>query len=572
MGIYNFFGWFKNNFNGAFKKLPEGKNFENINVQIDNLLIDMNGLFHNSTQRIYEYGNFKQRNPNFKRRQLSDNKLQLRVFEDICKNVDILVNLVKPKKRLIMAVDGTAPFSKQVQMRRRRFKSALERDENEMKFDPNCISPGTKFMDHLSRYIDWYIRKKATEDPLWKNIEIIFSNEKVPGEGEQKLMNYIKKFGDKDESFCLHGLDADLIMLGLSTHYPKFYILREDQYDPTNKYFVIDISSSALQLSEIMRWESEKYIYSEENAIDDFVFLCFMAGNDFLPHIPSIEILESGLEIILSIYRDVGGQCGHITINHNKNTIFNKNSLKTFFEIVSQYEKPILEKKLQNKGIYFEDPILNSCSKLGLENNYILDIDKYRNEYNEKCFGNNKKILKKVCHDYLEGLQWVITYYKNSCPNWRYYYPYDYAPSAHFLSDHIMTFNTPIYENTKPFSLFQQLISVLPPKSSNLLPIPLNTLLLDIDSPLKKYCPEKFEIDLSGKKREYQGIVKIPMLNPETVTKAYYLKNELIDERELKRNVFGKTYIYKYIPSYNLNFKSYYGDLNCKVSTKILFL
>jgi 5'-3' exoribonuclease 1 len=574
MGIYNFFGWFKNNFTGAIKKIPEGKNFEFINVEIDNLLIDMNGLFHNSTQKIYQYGNFKPRNPSYllKNKNISDNKLQLRVFEDICKNVEILVNLTKPNKRLIMAVDGTAPFSKQVQMRRRRFRSALERDETEMKFDPNCISPGTKFMDHLSRYIDWFIRKKASEDPVWKNLEIIFSNEKVPGEGEQKLLNYIRKYGNPEESYCLQGLDADLIMLGLSTHYPKFYILREDQYDITNKYFVIDTAAAAMQLSEIMRWESKTHRYDEENAIDDFIFLCFMAGNDFLPHIPSIEILESGIEIILSAYRDVGTLYGHIILNTKDNTTFNKQPLKVLFEIISQYEKPVLEKKVKNKGIYFEDPLLDSCSKIDSEHNYILDIEKYRTDYSEKCFGKNKKVLKKVCHDYLEGLQWVITYYKKSCSNWKYYYPYDYAPSAYFLAEHIMTFKTPNYEKTKPFTLFQQLISVLPPKSSELLPTPLNNLLLDDESPLKEFCPEKFEIDLAGKKRDYQGIVKIPMLDPEIVIKAYYLRNKEVDERELKRNAFGKTYIYKYHPMCNMTFNSYYGNLNSKVNLKILML
>jgi 5'-3' exonuclease len=362
-------------------------------------------------------------------------------------------------------------------------------------------------------------------------------------------------------------------MLGLSTHFPKFYILREDLYDINNKYFVININNSALQLGEIMRWETDNCNnYDVKNAIDDFIFLCFMAGNDFLPHIPSIEILESGLEIILSIYRTIGSSHGHIIKNTKDNAMFNKNVLKVFFEMISQYEQPTLEKKLKNKGIYFKDDILEKCTTFDKE--ITLDIEKYRKEYSEYCFGKGEKQLKKICHDYLDGLQWVITYYKKGCNNWKYYYPYDYSPSASILAKYIDTFNNlNMNEKNVPFSLFQQLISILPPKSSKLLPNPLNKLLTDEDSLLKEYCPDKFEIDLAGKKREYQGIVKLPMIQPELIIKSYISSINLVDEKELRRNAIGKSFIYTYSQTTSILFNSFYGKiLNCKVKTNIIYI
>ena len=59
MGIKHFFMWFKNHYSEYMRPMRRGDTLAKVGVNIDNLMIDMNGVFHNSAQKVYQYGNFK---------------------------------------------------------------------------------------------------------------------------------------------------------------------------------------------------------------------------------------------------------------------------------------------------------------------------------------------------------------------------------------------------------------------------------------------------------------------------------------------------------------------------------
>ena len=218
-------------------------------------------------------------------------------------------------------------------------------------FDSNCITPGTKFMVRLSKNLKYFIQKKVSEDPVWQVPDIIFSGHEVPGEGEHKLMDYIRQ--EKMQAdyppnlrHCIYGLDADLIMLALATHEVKFSILREEvvfgkqppkprkplrrqgdspyaaegvekrgewgehdgdslsQKGRGKPLKLLRISTLREYLrAEFRECESVPFGYDFERVIDDFVFICFFVGNDFLPHLPSLDIRDGGLEFLLAVYK-----------------------------------------------------------------------------------------------------------------------------------------------------------------------------------------------------------------------------------------------------------------------------
>ena len=469
------------------------------------------------------------------------------------KKIEFYRNLVRPKKRIILCVDGVAGNAKMSQQRQRRFKSAMTSEDLIHDFDPVCLTPGTMIMDFLTKYIDWYVRSMQTIHPEWKDLEIIVSNEKVPGEGEHKIINYMRKYANPNESYCIQGLDADLIMLSLGMMMPKMCILRENIYT-RGSFFILNISGFEEKLVEYMKWEGgNKFI--RESCINDFIFMCFLVGNDFVPTIPTLAILEGGIDIMIDIYKTIGM---HLTYKYNGQIRLHTDGVSTFFKALSDREKDLLQDKQDIREKFFEDKLLNKHTKRDLNGKSVVNMDSYKQAYYDQNFDGDTVV--DVCNQYLQGLQWIINYYKIGIPDWKWNYPYFYAPFLSDLSSTMQTFKNKNFEMGVPVEPFMQLLCVLPPQSKNLLPRALQN--IPLSSSCKAFYPTDVDVDVSGKRREWEGIVKLPKLSYETVYKEYMSKKPHIDVRELSRNKYGNNFVYTYKPNESYYFNSYYGKID----------
>jgi 5'-3' exoribonuclease 1 len=578
MGIKHFFIWMKKNHPLCLKDIHiDNEDFETENIEIDNLCIDMNGVFHYCAQKVYQYGNFA-RNKKLLRKQHTRNglKWQLRFFHEICERIEFLRKIVKPKKRLILCVDGVAGMAKMSQQRQRRFKSAREPGGLEhTNFNPINITPGTELMDYLMKYIDWYIRMMVSQSPEWENLCVIFSSDKVPGEGEHKIINYMRRYGEDNESWCIHGLDADLIMLGLATMEPKFYILRENMYR-RDEFHGLNIGKMRDELALRMKWDKTEnsVSYNSKLAIYDFVFMCFLVGNDFLPTIPTLAILEGGIDTMLDVYSQTCQAYGHLTRIQRRRgfdpqVVIRPSSLQIFLGTLSGYEKGLLEEKQSQRGSFHEDKILNNHTTF-IDDKCEIDFESYKLDFYRKKFGEKK--VETVAQEYLQGMQWVLSYYTHGISSYSWYFKEFYAP---FLCD--LTLACAEYKGEKlpfgkPYPPFVQLLCVIPPKYSDILPKPLSDFMKDEKYNLKKYYPETFEIDVSGKRQEWEGIVVLPMVDVDKVIEKYEEHYPKVEDKYKRRNRFDTSYIYKYkTRGKKYLFKSFYGNIpECNVN-KISF-
>lgn len=228
--------------------------------------------------------------------------------------------------------------------------SVSENDESIAKkaFDSNSITPGTPFMDILAISLRYWCQYKLNTDPGWAKLKIIISDATVPGEGEHKIMSFVRSQRvspdyDPNTRHVIYGLDADLIMLGLATHEPHFRVLREDVFFQQSKTRMCQLCGQKGHEARNCRGEAKEkdgehdekdsgvtlkpfiwlhvsilreylavelsvsdlpFRFDLERALDDWVFLCCFVGNDFLPHLPALEIREDGIDTLTALWKD----------------------------------------------------------------------------------------------------------------------------------------------------------------------------------------------------------------------------------------------------------------------------
>ena len=597
MGVPRLFSWIKRNFNKSVTYFEQGSKTQLTDkFYVDYLYLDANPLIYNAKMAI-EYKD--PLSPDYSPYScLSKNQLFQLIMELFCEELVQLTQMVKPTKVLYIALDGVAPQAKQVQQRSRRYLAPS--DSSSLNISTTNFSPGTQFMNDLSEYLNLYLRREMSRNQHWRDIKIILSDSNSPGEGEHKILQYIRNMPDKIKqdnkiSHCIYGPDGDLVMLTLSSYLENIYLFKPDQYS-TGFYYLVNMGSVRTQLPNKMHIERRYHMVEDTNkyfndVINDFVLLGFLVGNDFLPRLQMFIYLEDGLNMMIEHYSNIthyGSEKSNlITINGKIHLRGFTNLIKSLAleepgYLVNQMDK-IESRELTEADEELQNKLRNNTLMKYITTNgktKSLDMTGYRKAYYAKSnidvdtpAGDDQVI--SMCHDYFMTIRFVFDYYTKELPSWTHNYKWYYPPLMVDFSKYLNSLTIADFDKQKftlgtPPSPYIQLLSILPPHAFNLLPKEYRNVYKHPKlTHLYPLSIKDIEIDYEGKLKEHEGVVKLPFIDRELVESVLDkditysdVPSQTRAKVELERPLAAtQPTILVFEPRINVTYKNKYGEL-----------
>jgi len=337
------------------------------------------------------------------------------IFETIFDDIRNYLSFYPNCKLLYIGIDGVPSVGKMVEQQDRRYKGYLMSQINKklkekykyqlnnsnfdftniyneleyldlkLSFDKNLISPQTDFMIN-------FINQLKKQD---FKLKTVISDFNEAGEGEKKIVKYIKLNSKKDDKIIIYSPDADMIIMSMILPY-HIYILRHEQSDSRDD--IIDIQS----------------IRKEFTPVEDVAYIFSVFGDDFIPKIEWINVVKH-LPKILEEYKKMNLRI----INNNQ---VNFKNLQLFFKSIKKFEQQFTPTKNRFDDLY--ETVNHKSFNYYNEKN---DIEKLSRKYQPLYIEENQEV---PALDYYLAMKWKYNYYfLDDESNNNYFYKYDNAPT-----------------------------------------------------------------------------------------------------------------------------------------------
>ncbi len=452
--------------------------------------LDFNGVIHPECAKIHD-----------KNEDHMIKKLHEKVMNDIA--------MLHPKQTYI-CVDGMAPIAKMIQQRKRRYLSVYQRtiDAVQVNWDTNAITPGTNFMQKLDSYMQ----------SVTKNMAIHYSGSNIPGEGEHKIFELLRDVTD-DPVIVINGLDADLIILSLISHHKNIYLMREG----TDSVFLNVNNLRKAIIKELTRlWNTQCNNQDDENdLIESYCVMCSLLGNDFIPHLLTLNLKADGLNKLLKYTGLAYNNIGHLV----QNSKINYDVLLDILQQIGVHEDIELH-HLLGKYLKHNAPAGTKNSEYyGLKHKdataakMYSSISKWRQLYYKHIFNTNitldSTVINIACQNFIKGIYWTYAYYKKQDYDKLWYYPYGYPPSAKDLANFALGNSELVVDKTTDIMLNDdlQLLLVLPRYSKHLLKADHQKYMDDHKYGMCHLYPKSYKIHTFLKTHLWECVPELPLIN-----------------------------------------------------------
>jgi 5'-3' exonuclease len=388
------------------RRYPQAVSSAYDNNHIDELYIDFNAVIHDVASRS----------------SVCDEDVIIAGTLDYVKNLP-------PSCMTLLAFDGIAPLSKMRQQRSRRFLHEIQNNTNNetmedetLQWDRTQISPGTPFMKRLESALATYL--DATPLSGGSGHTIIMSGTDQHGEGEQKIFKMINANAKAKATaetklhagrVVIMGLDADLILMSLIS--PRWREI--ELWRSTGERLVVKELHNRIE---------------HEIPIPDFVCLCMLLGNDFIPALPGLRLKTSGLQEISKIYLDYRpvGHKGPWLATGNGPAVAGGIRIDVLTIIINKLSK-IEHSLVREADAAYHDNVYRTGKSNDEITNFIHApgygaswIERYRYALFE-----DKRAPDEVALMYLCGLAWTYQYLgMQTIISRGWVYPYGYAPPS----------------------------------------------------------------------------------------------------------------------------------------------
>lgn len=359
---------------------------------IGTVAIDMNSVVHKSAQRTYGYGEYSDITPDT----TDPVELYQRLLRNVYDNIVIIQERMKPSI-LIITFDGIPTLAKINQQKTRRYRTEWEKRKNiELKeseesfdvspglnnelFDPRVITVGTEWLYDFSDDLKDMLSRYFSRDDVSSVTSLIYSSPRTVGEGEQQILNgELERLFFHDRPNIIYGDDSDLILMTLSKNIPQIYLYRGDVASVVTSEY-IDVNGLKREIRDSLRIP-----------LNDFIFLCMLLGNDFVPNIPLTEYASFGFPRIIQKYRETNSQ-GLITSDH-------KLDIQKFFNLLNSLiedEEDSILFLSQNLPETIREDRKNNLSDDPIYSNSVI---RRREEQNRSVFRDRRRRTARVIQE-----------------------------------------------------------------------------------------------------------------------------------------------------------------------------